>query len=308
MNDGVKRRRNRTSWAFSMAGALVASIIVVGLGPPGFFLARGKVCELGLAVGNYTIWTPEAILNVPDGGGVGYATAVGFWNYTFSSGSLIVGGIPPLTSTAASGPGEGPPQAGIFASYADYDWTFYRTQNVSQVGVASDPCTQPYVAEFLLPPTGCASDFSTIPLPDNASDAVEPHVWNATTGTNSSYRVGCPVRDPGTYVWFDSSLHTAGTGVAAPENWSLCHGSGFQVVDLYGVAEVPVVVTVPLGHGSISAVGFLTWTSGNPDWPTVVYKVPMGWNWTVAPVGPATASVTPSSDVPELLAFERSAC
>lgn len=300
-------RRHPAPWISALVGCIVAATIFAGFGPPGL-LSPGRVCELGSRIGNYTIWTPEPIVNVPDGGGVGFATAVGFWNYTFHSGSLTVGAISTGTSQSSNGPGEGPPQAGIFAAYADYNWTFYRTQNVSKAGVASDPCTQPYVGEFPLPPSGCNSDWSTIPLPNNATDALEPHVWNATTGTNSTGNSRCPVRDPGTYVWFNSSFNSGGTGAASPRTWSLCGKTGYQWVNLTGVAQVPVVVTVPLNNASISVSGYLTWTAGHPGWPSVTYQVPAGWLWTLAPVGPTNGPIVPGPTVTDLLAFERSAC
>jgi hypothetical protein len=62
--------------------------MVLGVGLPGLILSREAVCQLGAQVGNYTIWTPTQIANVPDGGNV--SVAIEEWNLTMTSGSLTV--------------------------------------------------------------------------------------------------------------------------------------------------------------------------------------------------------------------------
>jgi len=310
MSGVIEHRRPPPFWTFALIGAVVAISVYAGVGPPGVLLPRGTDCELGSTIGTYTIWAPTGLLNIPDGGNVGYDSTAGQLNYSFTSGSLTVGGLRPVSGAGGGGAGETAPQAGIFASYADWNFTFYRTANASRVGAASDPCTQPYVASFALANGFCWSEFSIIPIPDNSTDSAEPHVWNATTGTNSTYNPECPVRTPGTYVWFNSTLNLGGSGVAKPFRWDLCNDLENQTLMLETVARLPVVVTVPFGGGSISATGFLTWDgSGDSGIPTATYNLPGGWVWTIGPVGPVSSAVDPlAASIPGLLAFERSAC
>jgi len=309
MNGMTSVRRHPPSWTFALVGAVVALVVFVGVGPPGALLPRGTVCELGNAVGTYTIWSPIWMANNPDGGSAMLEATVGP-NYTFTSGSLTVGALPSVSGGGGGGVGETGPHTGVFASYADLNFTFYHTVNASRIGVSSGPCTQPYVASFSLTGGFCHSDFSNIPIPDNSTDAVEPHVWNATTGVNSTYNPRCPVLTPGTYVWFNDTLNTGGTGAEQPLRYSLCNASQNTTLYLTTVARIPVVVTVPFGNGSISATGVLTWEgSGDLTIPTVTYVLPGGYTWTIGPVGPVSWAVEPGTIVfPGLLGFERSAC
>jgi len=303
----ARSRRHPPVWTYVGVGVLVAAVLFFGVGPPAAFLPRGTVCDLGPTVGMYSIWAPVWMANYPDGGNVSLGSLNGP-NYTFTSGSLTVGALP-STPQGGGGAGESAPEAGIFASYGDYNFTFFHTSNVSQVGASSDPCTQPYVATVTWATGFCQSTWSTIPLPDNSSDVVEPHVWNGTTGVNSSYAWGCPHQTPGTSVWFDNALNLSGTGVAQPVRWNLCSTSQGQMLNVIGIAQIPVVVTVPFRGGSISASGYLTWTgSGDYSEPAVTYNVPGGWMWTLGPVGPVSSALDPTVGLPGLVAFERSAC
>jgi hypothetical protein len=310
MNGPAHRRWHSRSWSFAAAGIAVAAVAVLGFGPPGEFLPRGTVCELGGIIGTYSIWAPTGMVNIPDGGNVGFEAATAEVNYTFTSGSLSVGTFPRVAGVGGGGVGETVPEAGIFASYANWNFTFYHTVNVTKTDVSSNPCTQPYVASISFSGGFCHSDFSVIPIPDNSTDSTEPHVWNATTGTNSTYHRGCPDLTPGAYVRFDATLNLGGTGVAKPFRWDLCNYSQNETLFLETVAQVPVVVTVPSGSGSISATGFLTWDgSEDSSAPTATYNLPGGWVWTLGPVGPVTWAIDPfNAPIPGLLAFERSAC
>ena len=310
MNGSTRSRRRAPRWSFAFAGVAVAVVIVFAVGPPSPLATKGTVCQLGSEVGTYTVWSPTGMLNIPDGGNVVDEATTGELNYTFTSGSLTVGAIPGVPGTAGGGTGETIPEAGIFASYADWNFTFYRTVNVSRTGESSDPCTQPYVASFSFAGGFCHSDFSIIPIPDNTTDAVEPHVWNATTGLNSTHHPDCPARTPGAYLWFNTTLNLSGTGVEQPYRLDLCNSPQNRTLLLETTANVPVVVTVPFGSGSISATGFLTWDgSGNAAVPTATYNFPGGWVWTLGPVGPVNSAVDPFvNPLPGLLAFERSAC
>jgi hypothetical protein len=147
---------------------------------------------------------------------------------------------------------------GIWVAYDDFNWTFYRTANVSVDGGTGAPCTQPYIAQITEPSGGCGT-LETIPLANSATDAGEPHAWNGTGAINGSETApGCPVQTPGTYVWFDSSFHLGSSGPPHPFRWDLCNTTGFVPLALDGYAQVPIAVTVPFGGTEISATGFLT--------------------------------------------------
>ncbi|MGA8664800.1 MAG: hypothetical protein WB809_07035 [Thermoplasmata archaeon] len=235
------------------------------------------------------------------------------WNVTVSSGSLNLNVLTPQTGpvTGSWAGGSGLNRAGIAVMYGDFNWTIYATENSSAI-VASDPCTQPYAAELVVPGGACGG-FDYVALPNNTTDTIEPHVWNGTTGFNGTEQYpGCPVQTPGTYVWFDSSLHLDESGVQAAVNWNLCGVSGFKSLVLNGIAEVPVVLHVPYQGEAISVTATLEWYD-NPSTPahqgpTAGYLVPGGWNWTLAPVGPTSSAINPDLPLPSLVAFERTAC
>jgi hypothetical protein len=297
-------RRHPAPWM--ILGVVVAAVVVIGFGPSGRLLTHVTACRLGDNVGSYTIWTPDEIVNIPDNGSV--TVGKSGWNVTMTSGSLSTGSIVPSggsESTALS-----PPQSGIYAEYFDVNWTVYQTQNVSEVGASAGPCTQPYVAESSGIGLGCGGG-TVIPLIENSSDAVEPHVYNGSDGFNGSQSVqGCPKATPGTYVWFDSSFHSGGTGYDTPVSWNLCGHSSLVPLDVNSTAQLPVVVTVPFEGHTVSASGLLTWYDSSTAYggPTVVYHVPGGWVWTLAPVGPISSPIDTARALPGLVAFERSSC
>ncbi len=309
-------RKKRPPWVFSIVGVAIATLIVVGIGPPGVFLQRVTVCQLGPEIGTYVIWTPVVLQNKPYEANVstwvdGYA-----WNYTFSSGSMSVGALPAGPFTFGSGGDDIGPQGGLLATFQNHNWTFYQTENETVVGDTPGPCTQPYVAE-IGNALGCGGSVIIPLLPNNSTDVNEPHIWNGTAGINGS-EGACPVETPGTYVWFDTSFHADGAGPAKPVDWNLCNSSGDLPLELLSVARIPVNVTVPYDGHHISSVGFLDWY-GNPNGGGVpgilsisedsaYYLVPGGWNWTLAPVGPVSSSIDPNLPLPSLVAFERSAC
>jgi len=292
-----------------VVGIAVAAVIVVGVGPPGLLLPQSTVCQLGAELGTYTVWTPALLANIPDGGNV--TVAVNEWNVTMTSGSLTVNHLLPMGGTAyrVGEAGHGLTN-GLEVNYADFNWTFYETRNVSGYGVNGSPCTQLYIAEVSLP--GVCGGILTLPLPDNSTDATEPHVWNGTAGVNGSENYpGCH-QTPGSYVWFDSAFHSGAPGNAKPVDWNLCGLSGYHLLELDGIAQVPVTINVPFQGHDISASGFLTWTDArgvNPFvGPTTTYLAPAGWNWTIAPVGPVATQTDPNEPLPSLVAFVRSAC
>ncbi len=312
----VRFGRTRRPWIYSFAGIAVALLIVVGFGPTGLLLPRSTICQKGDLVGTYAIWTPDTPLNKPEGVNVSAAAQIGGWNFTFSSGSVIVGSIHP-SELAAGGWGDRGSASGISMQGAEVNWSFYSVHNTSVIGTSSNPCTQPYVAEMESPPVQQCGGFVTIPLVDNTNDVVEPHVWNGELGVNSSSPEppNCPPTTPGAYIWFDISFHENATGAAAPVQWNLCNSTGTFPLVLPGVAEIPVVVYAPYEGREISASGAQTWVGlpngGNTppiEFWTANYSVPGGWLWMLAPVGPTPATINPELPLPSLVAFERLAC
>lgn len=312
------RRRHVPPWSFGIVGFLVAVVLFASVGPPALLLQHVTVCGLGPEIGTYVVWTPGTIINKPYETNISVSAYYGTWNYTFTSGTLSVGTLPVIDSGPIGGEGDYGPQGGLLVDFQNHNWTFFRTVNETVVGTAPGPCSQPYVAEVGAG-QGCGGGFVIPLLPDNSTDSNEPHVWNGTEGLNGSEPVsGCAIQTAGTYVWFDSSFHAGGTGNYAPVTWNLCHSTGTFSLELLGLAQIPIRVTVPYQGRDISATGFLNWygNSTGARWLTppfepeasAFYEVPGGWNWTLAPVGPAAFAINPTLPLPSLVAFERSAC
>jgi len=309
-------RPTRQRWEFVLVGAVVAAVIVVGIGPPGLFLPRATTCQLGAEVGTYAIWTPDTPLNKPEGVNVSVLVTAGGWNFTFTSGSITVGVLHPSGATS-SGWGNYGPSSGISMQGTLNNWSFYHVTNTSVLGGTSDPCTQPYVAELGLPPVDNCGNFVTLPMQNSTNDSVEPHVWNGLWGPNDTYSepTSCPGATPGAYVWFDTSFHAVGTGADAPVRWDLCNQTGTATLNVPGVAEVEVTVYAPYAGHEISASGFETWTGSAQSFVatplieyTATYGVPVGWTWLLAPVGPTSVPINPDAPLPSLVAFEQEAC
>ena len=304
----MKRPVRGSNWVYLAVGVTVGVLLLAGFGPGGLLLPHSEGCELGASLGEYTIWTPVMMANIPDGGNASMF-ADGF-NYAMTSGSLTVGSTPSILFGV--GFGLTLSTAGIFAVYLSVNWTLYQTQNASVLSSGASPCTQPYVAEFAGQPGYCEGS-GIIPIPVNSSDFVEPHIWNGTAGPNWQNSLpGCPYSTPGASVWFDTTFHSRGTGLASPTQLNLCGQNGSYPLELYLEAKVPVVMTVPYQGRSVSASGYLTWVSASPYPPgfsTASYNLPAGWLWEIAPVGPVSTPVGPQpSTLPGLVAFERLSC
>jgi len=294
----------------------VAAVVVVGVGPPGALLPHVTVCRLGPEVGTYVILTPDMLMNKPFQAIFSIASYYDAWNYTFTSGSLVVGALAQNSTLGLGGAGSFGSPGGLEASYQDHNWTFFRAVNASVIGSTPSPCTQPYVAELGVG-LGCGG-WVTIPLlPNNSTDTNEPHILNGVDNITGTQGPGCPVQTPGTFVWFDNSYDPNGTGNYAPVDLNLCQIPGLSM-QLLGIARIPVVVTVPYQGHDISTSGFMNWygnpaggyTPTNPpsSWASAYYLLPGGWNWSLAPVGPADFPINPNVPLPSLLAFARSAC
>jgi hypothetical protein len=185
-------------------------VVATGLGPTALLLPLVSECRLGSPVATDTIWSPVFLVNVPEGGSVAtnvsYTPVPSTWdgNYTMTSGSLTVGVLPRGPGLDSSGAFESTSGdvGGIFAGYKEINWTFFRAENVSARDPTPGPCTQPFVAEgWFAAPFGCGGT-ELIPLANNSTDALEPHVWNATGDPIGSGGSNCPSATPGTYVWF----------------------------------------------------------------------------------------------------------
>lgn len=312
MENRTAVRRRRAPWSFVFVGVVVATVIVIGVGPPGVLLSHATVCRTAEKIGTYTVWTPLQLINIPDGGNISFATNE--WNITVSSGSLIMNELKPFGGPIQSGMsgGSGLNRAGIWVEYGDFNWTFYRTVNESVIGGAQGPCTQPYVAELTVPGGACGG-WAVVPIADNTTDAVQPHVWNGTAGFNGTETYpGCPVQTPGTYAWFDSEFHSTGAGISPPVVMDLCGVPGYRPLVLEGVAQVPLVLFVPANGTHISVAATLKWNDSPAlkvyMGPTVSYLVQGGWSWTLSSVGPATSAIDPNVPLLGLVAFERTAC
>jgi hypothetical protein len=309
-------RPKQRSWIFSVAGVAIAVLIVVGVGPQGVLLQRVTVCQLGAEIGSYSIWTPYVLLNQPDQTEVSMAAETNAWNYTFTSGSLTTGALPVGSTGSWGGFGNDGPSGGVLAEFQDSSWTFYHAVNKTVIGNSPGPCTQPYVAKVGAS-LGCGG-LLTIPLyPNNSTDSNEPHIWNSSTAVSGTWGPGCPVQTPGTYVWFDNSYSANGVGNYAPVDLNLCGWNSTYPLWLDGTARIPVIVTVPYQGRDVSASGFISWygqpnagppLSGQATGITAYYALPGGWNWSLAPVGPAAFPINPGEPLPGLIAFERSAC
>lgn len=294
---GRLRRGQAWPWlAPLLVGVVVASTLVIGFGPPGLLLS--KTCQLGKDIGTYLVWSPLYLVNIPDGGSVSVWQDP--WNYTMSSGSVTL--TSPPWNTNLSGDQGWPPSSGIFDTFEETNWTFYETQNVSPSGLTTSPCTQPYVAEFTGSYDGCFAA-STIPLPNNTSDAIEPHSWNW-----SGISPACPAPSPEAYVWFNTSFPLPTTGTST--RLDLCGLSGVDTLAAYTPVQISIAVNVPFQGREISSVGHLNWqgVDSSANEPSVTYNVPADWMWEVSPIGPANSPLNLGRALTQLLAFERFPC
>ena len=282
-------------------GVAIGLILVIGI--PG--LVRPVTsCALGSEVGSAWIWTPNILVNVPDGGS-GSFDAYGA-NYSFASGSATSGSVPsPAMEGAGLLPGHN--ESGIVGDTGLAHWGLLATRNVTSAAGTGHPCTQPYVAELLGPLyCGAAGNLSGIlALPNNASDLVQPHVVPPTS---------CSLEEatPGASFWFDTTYHVSTPGASnQSEEVSLC-GLGSRAlfnVTLAGVASYPVVVSIPVSGADIKSVGVMMWIGSSSELsPTAAYSMPGGWNWNISTITPGILPTVAKPLTTSLLAFERTAC
>jgi len=295
--------RPHRRWPAVFVGIVVALFLVFSLGPKGF-LTRSQVCQLGSSIGTYTILTPNDLANIPDGG---YASITAYgWNYTMVSGGVTVGPLkpmPPFSITVT----HTVPASGILSDWADFNWTFYRTQNTTVAGAASAPCTQPFLAQVQFYGV-CGGVGMVISISNNSTDASDPHTWSGNSEYNGT-GVECPTLTPGAYVWFNTSFDPSDSSWGKPVDLNLCNQSGYYPLEADGQVQIPVRVVVPLGGTVISSVGYLTWSAfGYSHNQSILYDLPMGWNWLLSPVGPSSQSFDLGTGHVPAVGFERSAC
>ena len=294
-------RRQRALAA--IGGVAIAVLLVVGVPEVTHPVTS---CALGAKVGSAWIWTPGILLNVPLGGGAAWGDRQ--LNWTFSSGSLVVGELP--TGGGGSALELGSNETGINGVFGLANWSFYEAQNRSTAYGTGNPCTQPYVAEIHngLNCGAVGNLSSVLVLPDNASDAVQPHY---IPSANCSYESATP----GATLYFDTSYHSAAAGSPyTSETIRLC-GFGYDSpldVSLTGVAGYPIDVSMTVGGATIRAMGFVRWAGPSPtpegNVPTAQYSLPNGWAWNISTIEAGTLPTVANPTTTSLLAFERSAC
>ena len=290
-------------WPAAFAGFAVALFLVLALGPHGY-LTRSQVCQLGPPIGTYTILTPTNLANIPDGGYASYTTYG--WNYTMVSGSVTIGDLkpmPPFWTTVA----HTVPASGVLSDWADFNWTFYRTENVTVTGAAPTPCTQPFLAQIQFYGV-CGGSGMVIPISNNSTDASDPHTWSGNSQYNGT-GAQCPTLTPGAYVWFNTSFDASGSSWGKPVDLNLCNRAGYYPLEADGQVQIPVRVVVPFDGSVISSAGYLTWSAfGYSHNQSILYEIPMGWNWLLSQLGPSSQSLAMSTGHVPAVGFERLAC
>ena len=281
-----------------VVGGLLATLLVVGV--PALTTST-TACALGSPAGTAYIWTPQILVNVPLGGFASWSINRGNW--TFSSGSLVVGQLPAAGGGDSLEPGWN--ETGINGVVGLAEWTFFHVRNVTLASSNGVPCTQPYLAAIDSPLyCGGVGNLSTIlPLADNSSDFVEPHVVPPQlcfAGINAT---------PGAELWFNTAYNS--TLSVSAETLSLCSPTvtGPLNVTLEGTAEYPIVVSMTLTTGEIHASGVMSWTQSDSSvGPTAAYGLPDGWVWNISALTPGTLPTLDDPQTTSLLAFERGTC
>lgn len=283
-------------------GIGLAMVLVVGLP-----LSERPVvqCAISGLAGSAWIWTPHALVNVPDGGSS--AMNVGALYWIFGSGAVDSGASFPISGRFSMNSTD--PGVGIIGVVGLAEWDFYSVDNISVPFGPSSPCTQPYLA-FIASPLVCGGggNLTTIlPLPSNETDYSQLHFVPPQSCMAGS-------ASPGASIWFDTSYH--GPVAGSPyrgKSLDLCSPSYSTpfVISLLGVASYPIVanMTLPGGHTISSRGNFVFSASSSPADPVVTYDLSAGWIWNISAVG--SSGQLPSQNDPTtgtLLAFDRVSC
>lgn len=297
-------RHPKTTSIFAMAvGASVALGVVLTVSSSSVW---GTNCSLGGEVATALIWTPAVLVNIPAGGSGSWGASRLAW--TFTSGPLVVGGLSgPGGTISESGTPQGSSVAAIDGFVSLDRWGLFRAYNVSLPFKAGGGCTQPYVAEMLADMGGTRGvDLSSIlPLPNNTSDAIEPHVVPVLSG-------GVLTPTPGASVWFDTAYRPTNTlGAHESESISLCNApeTGTFNISLQGAAAYPIVVSITTNGQNLSSSGSVVWQGPVPGYnDTVGYSLPGNWVWNISTVSSGVLPTVADASASSLLAFERFPC
>ncbi|HYB79887.1 MAG TPA: hypothetical protein VEG66_09065 [Thermoplasmata archaeon] len=293
------RRLSRRRW-FEVVGVVVL-VVAASLTTVVVLVHTG--CALGGEVGLFNVTAPQMVVNIPQNGSAGmFQNAM---NWTVSSGSLTLGGLPTQEPTSGFGftvtHGSGLnllDRQPIFAVYSAH--------NATMLSTTARPCTQPYVAQAVGPGFCGGFAYAGWPIPYPANDSVEPHVLN----------VSCPAIPlksgikSGAYMWFDNAFPSPSGNGATPGvvSLDLCNWTTNFTHYAWGEVGIPFILHVPEPGPGISVHGYVNWESwlgGNLS--SAKYVLPPGAMWRVAVIGEYSlsyAGILP----PGLLAFQRLSC
>ena len=282
-----------------------------GDSPSGVFLQHVTVSQLGAGLETFTIWTPLQLINIPDGGNISFATNE--WNVTALIGLVDSESTPALRGSSTGGLSggsglNGPDRVQGPGTSTGPSIGRSTTRRLAYLPAPAASPTSPSWFRAVRAGGGLWSRWPTTrQTPSNRMHGTAPPPQR-----HGDLR-GVQFKRPGrTEFWFDSEFQTSGTGITQPVVWNLCGVSGFLPLVLSDVAQVPVALVVPFQGTDISVTSMLEWNDSSALrvylGPTVSYLVPGGWSWTLSPVGPVASGINPSSPLPGLVAFERSAC
>lgn len=285
----------------TLTGVVVVAGVLVVVPALGF---EGRACVLGSLAATATIWTPDVLVNAPDGGSVGWtATDVG-WDIW--SGSLEVGGFPGLPLGSSLGPDGSTNATGIWGGLTLATWDFYHVFNESVTAAGGLPCTQAYMAErTLTTPCGVSGLLTSLALSNNTSDLIQPH-YVPPSSCNFGHQT------PGATAWFDTAYESQRLGShRESEQLSLCSRSASQPLNITveGPAQYPFSVSMNVSGNLVSSSGLVQWfAQGGGSVQTAFYSLPGGYVWNVSLVTPGTLPSIQDPVANSLLAFERQAC
>lgn len=297
------RRPNR-AWPrrkVLIVAAITVAVIIVAASLLTVAVSLRTGCALGGELGLFNVTSPTTLVNIPDNGSAGeFENAL---NWTISSGSLTLGGLPSQEPNSGFGTSVGAGGGGLLISVAQPIFAVYSVKNVTSSSPGARPCGQPYVAQVVQP--GYCGGFGAAGggLPDPANDSIEPHIFNES----------CPYVPEGSgiaggaYMWFDTAYPSSSPTGSQFVTLDLCGWTTDYTDTVRGSVGFPIALHVPLAGRTIVIHGLLSWESWLVNWATVSYGLPPDWIWRVASIGQFSEGIS-SLVPPGLLAFERMPC
>jgi len=284
-------------------GAIVVTIIVVAATLTTVVVLLRTGCALGTEVGLFNVTAPQMVVNIPQNGTGGMFQNAANW--TVSSGSLTLGGLP--TQEPGSGDGWAALRGtGLNIVARQPFFAVYSVRNTTELSTSARPCSQPYVAEAVGFGYCGGFAFPGLPIPNPANDSLEPHVLNwSCPGVQPSSGV-----ESGGYMWFDTAFPTSSTNGASSEitTLDLCNWTTNFTHYAWGEVGIPFVLHVPHAGTEISVQGYVNWESWNGgNLSSALYILPHGAIWRVAVIGEYSLNY-PGILPPGLLAFQRLSC